>query len=79
MAMMDTSGLGIKPDTFRLDLWTAADGSPVAAQFSATNTAVDGTKLIDIETTYTFSDAGATPTIADPMATPGPSPSAHRS
>ena len=74
MALMDLSGVGIKPDTFRLDLWTAPDGAPAYAEFSAETTAADGTKLIDVEATWSFSDVGIEHVIADPLATPSPSP-----
>jgi hypothetical protein len=76
MAMMDTSSLGMKPETSTLDLWTTINGAPVYATFSATNTATDGTKLVDIETTYTFTNVGVPQPIGDPMATPSPPPSA---
>jgi hypothetical protein len=75
MALADTTGFGIKPDTFAFDIWTAQDGSPVYAEFSATTTASDGTKLIDIAVTYKFSDAGLPHVIPDPNATPTPKPS----
>jgi hypothetical protein len=75
MALMDLSGVGIKPDTFRLDLWTAPDGTPVYAEFSAVTAALDGTKLIDVAATWSFSDVGIAHAIADPLATPTPSPS----
>jgi hypothetical protein len=76
MALMDLSGVGIKPDTFKLDLWTAPDGAPVSAEFSAETAASDGTKLIDVEATWSFSDVGIPHVMADPLATPSPSPSA---
>jgi hypothetical protein len=41
------------------------------AVFSATNTATNGTKLLDMETTYTFTNVGV-PLKID---VPGPSPS----
>jgi hypothetical protein len=75
MALMDLSGVGIKPDTFRLDLWTAPDGAPVYAEFSAVTTAIDGTKLIDVAATWSFADIGVAHVIPDPLATPSPSPS----
>jgi hypothetical protein len=75
MALADTTAFGIRPDTFKLDIWTALDGTPVYAAFSATTTASDGTKLIDIEVTYAFSDVGEPHLIADPRATPTPPPS----
>lgn len=68
LAMTDVSGLAIKPDVTVLDLWTATDGTPVAAAFSGTNSATDGTKLVDIEMTYTFSDVG----VEQPIDAPGP-------
>jgi hypothetical protein len=75
MALADTTSFGIKPDTFAFDIWTTLDGAPVYAAFSATTTASDGTKLIDIEVTYTFSAVGQAHKIPDPKATPTPGPS----
>jgi hypothetical protein len=72
IAMIDTSGFAFKPETVVLDLWTSPDGEPVKAVFSATNLAANGTKLLDIETTYTFANVGVPQTIE----VPGPSPSA---
>jgi hypothetical protein len=79
MAMMDTSGLGILPEVSVLDIWTTPTGSPVYATFSATNSAIDGTKLLDIEASYTFANVGIPRQIQVPLpsqpATPSPSPS----
>ncbi|MGA3058303.1 MAG: hypothetical protein ABSE70_09780 [Candidatus Limnocylindrales bacterium] len=72
IAMIDTSGFAFKPETVVLDLWTLPGGEPVKAVFSATNLAANGTKLLDIETTYTFANVGVPQTIE----VPGPSPSA---
>jgi hypothetical protein len=71
IAMIDTSGFAFKPETVVLDLWTSPDGEPVRAIFSATNLAANGTKLLDIETTYKFANVGVPQTIE----VPGPSPS----
>jgi hypothetical protein len=79
MCMMDPSQFGIAPDVVVLDIWAAPDGTPVYASFSGTNTSVDGTKLLDIETTWTFSDVGNVDPIPDPMASPSPSASASAS
>ncbi|HJX67363.1 MAG TPA: hypothetical protein VJ258_01420 [Candidatus Limnocylindrales bacterium] len=71
IAMIDTSGFLFKPDVVVLNLWTSHDGSPMKAVFSATNTATNGTKLLDIETTYTFTNVG----VPLKIEVPGPSPS----
>jgi hypothetical protein len=73
MALMDVGSLGIRPDTTGLDIWTDSFGKPVYASFSAVSMANDGRKLLDIETTYTFTDVGAPVDILNPMATPVPS------
>lgn len=74
MAFSDVSTLGTKPDTTSLDLWTNSFGNPVYATFSGTTTASDGHKLLDIETTFTFSDFGTPVDVVNPFATPTPSP-----
>jgi hypothetical protein len=71
IAMIDTSGFLFKPDVVVLNLWTSQDGIPMKAVFSATNTATNGTKLLDIETTYTFTNVG----VPLKIEVPGPSPS----
>jgi hypothetical protein len=71
ISMIDTTGFTFKPDLVALNLWTSQDGSPLKAVFSATNTATNGTKLLDIETTYTFTNIGGPGKIE----VPGPSPS----
>jgi hypothetical protein len=79
IAMIDTSGFLFKPDVVVLNLWTSQDGSPMKAVFSATNTAKNGTKLLDMETTYTFTNVGGPQKIEIPGPSPsgslGPSPS----
>ena len=75
IALMDLSFVNLRPDTFALDLWITAGGTPVNAAFSATTTASDGVKLIDVETTYDFGDVGVPYAIMDPTATPTPTPS----
>ncbi|MFI5258950.1 MAG: hypothetical protein ACHQ01_04990 [Candidatus Limnocylindrales bacterium] len=70
MAMADLSGMPIKPDKILLDLWATPEGAPVEATFSGTNSATDGTKLLDIEVSYTFSDVG----VQQSIGSPGPSP-----
>jgi hypothetical protein len=71
IAMIDTSGFLFKPEVIVLNLWTSQDGSPMKAVFSATNTATNGTKLLDIQTTYTFTNVG----VPQKIEVPGPSPS----
>jgi hypothetical protein len=79
MAMLDATTLGMSPDSETLDLWTTLDGKLVYASFSATNLARDGKKLLDIETTYTFTDVGVRVDIPNPLATPVPSASGSAS
>ena len=63
---LDVATLSIAPQHTLLTLWVATDGSPVYATFRAWTDASDGTNLLDIETTYTFSNVG--------MVLPIPSP-----
>ena len=74
LALADISVLGIKPDTTSLELWTTTFGKPVYAEFSGTTLAYDGRKLLDIETTYTFTDVGVPVDVINPFATPTPTP-----
>jgi hypothetical protein len=74
MALADLSSLNVRPDVKVLDLWAKPDGTPVSATFSGTNTAANGTKLVDIEVTYTFSQVGFPQTIDVPSNSPIPSP-----
>lgn len=73
LAMADLSALPIKPDAVTLDLWVTPAGTPVAATFSGTNSATDGTKLLDIEVSYTFSQVGVPRQIVAPGASQSPS------
>ncbi|MGZ6314468.1 MAG: hypothetical protein ACXWNI_02435 [Candidatus Limnocylindrales bacterium] len=73
ISMIDISGFFFKPEVVSLDLWTSPDGSPVKAVFSATNTAANGTKLLDIETSYTFTNVGVPQVIENPVASPSAS------
>jgi hypothetical protein len=74
MAMTDANALGMKPDTVSMDLWTSTFGKPIYASFSGTTLAIDGKRLLDIETTYTFSDFGVPVDVVNPLATPTPKP-----
>jgi hypothetical protein len=76
MAMTDLSFLPYWPDKSVLDLWATADGTPVEATFSGWSLASDGTKLVDVEVAYTFSQVGVPVAIAVPG--PSTSPSAAR-
>ncbi|HEX7612759.1 MAG TPA: hypothetical protein VF371_08280 [Candidatus Limnocylindrales bacterium] len=71
LALADITKLSLAPDVNVLDLWATDDGLPVSATFSGTNSASDGTKLVDIEVSYTFDQVGVPISIG----TPGPSPS----
>ena len=75
MGFTDTKTLPIQPDRISFDLWTDHFGEPIYASFSAMNLANDGRKLVDIETTYTFSNVGMPVDIPNPFATPTPVPS----
>jgi hypothetical protein len=75
LVLTDVSVLGIKPDTVSLDLWTTTFGKPVYASFSGTTLAYDGRKLLDLETTYTFTDVGVPVDVINPFATPTPTSS----
>ena len=74
MGLLDASVLSIKPDQISLDIWTDSFGNPVYASFSAQNLANDGRKLVDIETTYTFTNVGTPVDIMNPFAPPTPTP-----
>jgi hypothetical protein len=75
LAITDVQGLtaGLAPDVTVLDLWATADGVPVSATFSGTNSASDGTKLVDIEVSYTFDGVGVPISIGTPEPSPSPS------
>lgn len=75
MALMDPKGLPIQPDRIKFDLWTDSFGKPIYAEFTAQNLANDGRKIVDIQTTYTFTDVGLPVDIPNPLATPTPVPS----
>jgi hypothetical protein len=76
LSLTDADALGIKPDTVSLDLWVTSFGKPVYATFSGTTLAYDGKKLLDIETTFTFSQVGTAVDVINPLATPSPRPTA---
>ena len=63
---LDVATLGISPQHTKLMLWVASDGSPVYATFRAWSDASDGTNLLDITTTYTFTNVGAVDPIPSP-------------
>jgi hypothetical protein len=63
---LDVNTLSISPQHTGLQLWVAADGSPVYAVFRAWTDASDTTNLLDITTTYTFSQLGAIAPIPSP-------------
>ncbi len=73
VAMTDLSVLPIKPNQLLLDLWVTDLGIPISATISATNTDASGTKLLDVEISYTFSDVGTPTTISAPIPLPSPS------
>jgi hypothetical protein len=63
---IDVATLSISPQHTKLMLWVASDGAPVYATFRAWTDASDGTNLLDISTTYAFSNQGAVLPIAAP-------------
>lgn len=63
---MDVATLNISPQHTKLTLWVASDGAPVYATFRAWTDASDGTNLLDITTTYAFSQQGAVTPIPSP-------------
>jgi hypothetical protein len=73
LALADLTKLSLAPDVNVLDLWATADGLPVSATFSGTNSASDGTKLVDIEVSYTFDQVGVPVEIGTPEPPPSPS------
>ena len=75
LALADVGSLspGLAPDVNVLDLWATADGLPVSATFSGTNSASDGTKLVDIEVSYAFDQVGIPVSIGTPAPSPSPS------
>jgi hypothetical protein len=73
LALADLTSLSLAPDVNILDLWATADGVPVSATFSGTNSASDGTKLVDIEVSYTFDQVGVPVSIGTPAPSASPS------
>jgi len=63
---LDVTTLSMSPQHTQLFLWVASDGSPVYASFRAWTDATDGTNLLDIETTYTFTNLGEVEPIPSP-------------
>jgi hypothetical protein len=77
ITMTDLSSLPIKPTAMLLDLWVDDNGVPLSATVEATNIGDGGTKLLDIQITYTFSDVGVPTDMVAPISpSPAPSPSA---
>jgi hypothetical protein len=67
---IDMSTYTVKVDHWQLALYLDNDGNPLYAEFRCWKAASDGTKLIDITTTYEFSNVGQ----VTPGGTPGPTP-----
>jgi hypothetical protein len=63
---LDVAALSISPQHTKLQLWVASDGSPLYATFRAWTDASDSTNLLDITTTYTFTNEGTVGPIASP-------------
>jgi hypothetical protein len=63
---VDVATLAISPQHTKLVLWVASDGAPVYATFRAWTDASDGTSLLDIQTTYTFTNQNAIQAIPSP-------------
>jgi hypothetical protein len=75
LAMEDLTSLPYPAEHATLDLWATSDGAPVEATFSGTNFATDGSKLLDVEVSYSFSQVGVpqTITVPGPSGSPGAS------
>jgi hypothetical protein len=71
LALYDLSGLRLTPDIQSLDIWSAADGTPVSATYDGTNMA-GNTTLFGLHVQYQFSDVGVAQTIVrqSPSASP---------
>jgi hypothetical protein len=65
---LDVATLAISPQHTQLMLWVASDGSPIYATFRAWTDASDGTgtNLLNISTTYTFTNVGEVLPIPSP-------------
>ena len=63
---LDVAMLAISPQHTKLQLWVDSGGTPVYATFRAWTDASDGTNLLTIATTYTFTNIGT----VEPIATP---------
>ena len=74
LAMMDLSALYIKPDDDVLDLWATSRRNAGRGHLLGVEPATDGTKLVDIEVSYTFSQVGVPQTIDVPGPSWTPSP-----
>jgi hypothetical protein len=64
---LDIGTLGISPAHTKLFLWVDSGGTPVYATFRAWTDASDGTNLLDISTTYTFTNVGTVEAIKAPI------------
>jgi hypothetical protein len=78
IAMADLSSLPYWPPRPVLDLWVTTDGTPVSATFSGSSMATNGTKLLDVQVTYTFADVGVAASIDVPGPNWSPSPTPTR-
>ena len=72
ISLFDVGAFGIKATRTMLDLWTTPDGKPVAASFSGTQDAQDGTHLLKIDVNFVFDQVGTSQVIDNPMAKPSP-------
>lgn len=59
-------GGALLPDHYVLDLYVTFDGMPVYAEYEAWTAAGDGTRVLDLKTTYTFTEVGTIGPIASP-------------
>jgi hypothetical protein len=64
---IDVNTLGISPAHTKLVVWTDSSGQPVYATFRAWTDASDGTNLLNIATTYEFSQVGTVQAIEAPI------------
>jgi hypothetical protein len=67
MSGIDVGTLGISPAHTKLIVWTDSSGEPVYATFRAWTDASDGTNLLNIATTYEFSQVGTVQPIEAPV------------
>lgn len=73
-ALCDLSSMPIAPDDITLDVWTTPEGRLISAAYTGLNTTRDGknTRLLDVETSYAFTNVGFPLAIGTPEPPPTP-------